>query len=112
MTPQTILAIVTVVIAALVGSGAVRFYINYGTRLALIEDKMKESQLMTLHPRVNRLEDAVQEIKAVVHKVHLLDTVNSKLDEVRAQLIPRREVELRFENIESEVETLKSTKKS
>lgn len=104
------------VASLLIGTGAVAFFVRYGTRLALLERLIETSQLITLHPRLSLVESAVQEIKSSLIDLKHLPKISAQLDGLGMALqlmVPRSEHEKvwksndqRFEHIEKEIDRL------
>jgi hypothetical protein len=105
------LTVLGIVASSVVGTGALTFFVRYGTRLALIEKTIDTSQLVTLHPRVNRVEDAIFEIKTLVSKLNLLDVLTSRLDtmtEVMRTAVPRTELEVHWKSLDERFDTIEA----
>lgn len=83
-----------------------------------MEKLVETSQLITLHPRLNRVEDAIHELKLVKEKLNTLDVIANKLGDLAdlmKSVVPRTEHEVRweanerrFENIETDIARRKS----
>lgn len=98
-----VLALVGVVTSGLVGTGAVAFFVRYGTRLTLLERTVETSQLITLHPRLSRVEDAIGDMKQLLPKLNVLDVILNKMEAISATvtaLVPRSEHEVRWQREE------------
>lgn len=107
MTPS--LEIASFVVSVLLASGAVAFFVQYGTRLALLERVMETSQLVSLHPRLTLVESAVQEIKSALQDLKLLPKIAAQLESIHEgfrQMVPRNEVEARWKATDDRLETL------
>ena len=103
------LEIAGLIISILLPTGAVAFFVQYGTRLALLERVVETSQLNSLHPRLTLVESAVQEIKASLQELKLLPKIASQLESLQEgfrQMVPRAEAEARWKASDERLETV------
>lgn len=112
-TDINIVAMVGLISSSLVGSGAIAFFVRYGTRLTLLEKAVETAQLASLHPRLSRVEDAIGDMKQMLPKLNSFDLVLTKLltkvDAIAlsvAGFVPRTEVDQRETRQEEKLHTL------
>jgi len=119
------LEIAGLVIAALVSTGALAYFMKFSTRMAMTERdsvdalklarELKEAHLATTG-RVTTLEATLAEIKASLSKLVLIDEINARLISLKERMeekynviVPRAEVDARFANTQTQIDNLKSS---
>lgn len=101
--------ITAIIIAALLSTGALGFYVRFDTRVTLLERMIDSSQVTSLHPRLTLVEAAVQEIKLSLQDLKLLPKISAQLENVMEgfrQMVPRKEVEARWKATDERLDTL------
>jgi chromosome segregation ATPase len=98
MTLAVAISIIGVIISALLGSGAVKFYLGYNTRLAIVErdtesskkelKEVKERQSDT-HTRLTVVEGSFARIEASLAKLHVLDTLQASFNAMKETVSER-----------------------
>ena len=87
-----VLSVAALVVSLLVGSGAVGFFIKYGIRLAILE-KLFDDKKRTLS-EVKTGQEGMQT------RLALVESAISKIEQMREDMMPRKEIESRFDALE------------
>lgn len=112
-----ILTVFSIIVAVVCTSGLGVFLVKYGTRMKLQEEasarhdeELKRLTMLNVASRLSAVEEAVRRIDGSLEKLNMIPALTEKLDFlVRSmeKVMPRSEIELRFENQEQKIETLK-----
>jgi hypothetical protein len=109
------IAILAVAVSVIIGSGAVTFFMRYGTRLALVERSAKKAEedseqngkdISGMQATQNFMNDALKDIKASLSKLHVIDQIKVTLDAMKEKLdsmVPRAEVEGRLRDLQRQI---------
>jgi hypothetical protein len=128
MPNAVLLQVIGVVLTVLIGSGAVAFFVRYGTRLTL-QEEMNRAQAITLaqltatvaanSSRLISVETTISAISQSLSKLSKIDSIDTKLEymaDAMKQIVPRSEHEARFQaterridQVHDEVEQLRRT---